>query len=160
MRRLNPVQAISSLFTKCFILQRRKLTSGEQVLARSIFNEQLQLDQVEIVAHRLLLRHYAMSPNGHIYFHPLDYCADFSQLSIEKQSWLIHELTHVWQLQQGMALLRKAVFDRRYAYVLRQGKDFLQYGIEQQAQMVQDYFLALHQGRDCSALASCIPFVR
>lgn len=75
------------------------------------------------------------------------------------QSWLIHELTHVWQYQQGMNVIRNAVFNRRYQYILQQGKQFFEYGIEQQAQMVQDYFLRRVKGQECSAYEACIPFL-
>ena len=140
-------------------VQQRKLTNGEKALACSVFGQHLNLDDIEIIAHRWILKHYAISPNGHIYFHPEDWCEDFSQCSLAKQSWLIHELTHIWQIQQGLAVVRKAIFDRRYQYVFEQGKQFLHYGIEQQAQMVQDYFIRRAQGKSCSAYEQCIPFL-
>jgi hypothetical protein len=141
-------------------LKQRKLTVAEKVLAISVFGQHLKLDDIEIVAHRMVLKHYAISPNGNIYFHISDWCEDFSQCSLAVQSWLIHELTHVWQLQQGLAVVRKALFDRRYQYVLEQGKQFFHYGIEQQAQMVQDYFLRRAQGQSCEAYEQCIPFLK
>lgn len=153
------MQALRSFFNKLCVVERRKLSDGEKKIAQGIFADQLKLEQIELVAHRLILPHYAMSPNGNVYFNPQDYCLDFSVASIDKQAWLMHELTHVWQIQQGVALLRKAVFDRRYAYVLEQGKQFVHYGVEQQAQMVQDYFLQLQLGQDCAALAACLPFL-
>ena len=141
-------------------LKSRSLTLGERNLAYSIFADALSLDEIQIVAHRLILPHYAMSPNGHIYFNQQDWCEDFSQCSLAKQSWLIHELTHVWQIQQGESVIRKALFDRRYDYILTQGKLFLQYGIEQQAQMVQDYFLKKASGQNCAPYEQCIPFLK
>lgn len=147
------------LYQQHLELKSRSLTVGEKKLAKSIFSDGLDLEGIRIVAHRLILKHYAMSLNGHIYFHPADWCEDFSQRSLAQQSWLIHELTHVWQIQQGIAVLRKAIFDRQYNYVLEQGKQFLHYGIEQQAQMVQDYFLRKAQGRSCTAYEDCIPFL-
>lgn len=140
-------------------VKQRQLTDSEKALARSVFGQHLKLDDIEIIAHRLVLKHYAISPNGHIYFHPEDWCEDFSRCSLAKQSWLIHELTHIWQIQQGLAVVRKAIFDRRYQYVLEHGKQFLHYGIEQQAQMVQDYFLRRAQGQSCQAYEACIPFL-
>ena len=76
-----------------------------------------------------------------------------------KQSWLIHELTHVWQLQQGLKVVRGALINRRYDYVLKVNKPFLNYGIEQQARMVQDYFIRRQRGQYCQDLAGCIPFL-
>ncbi|CAG69610.1 MULTISPECIES: hypothetical protein [Acinetobacter] len=147
------------LMHKFLILRKRSLTVGEIRLAHAIFADHLDLKSICIYAHRLIIKHYAISPNGHIYFNIADWCDDFSTQSIEKQSWLIHELVHVWQYQQGIKLIRKGIFERKYQYVLQQGKQFLHYGIEQQAQMVQDYFLKKHYRQDCDDLAACIPFV-
>ena len=65
---------------------------------------------IKIIAHRMVLKNYGISPNGHVYFNEHDWCADFSQQSLGTQSWLIHELTHVWQIQQGIKVVRKAIF--------------------------------------------------
>lgn len=138
--------------------QSRLLTTGERAIAHSVFGNSLALDNIRLKTAWWVLKHYAVSPNGNIYFHPDDWVADFSQQSIAQQSWLVHELTHVWQLQQGIAVLRRAAFDRRYRYQLITGKPFLAYGVEQQAQMVQDFFVQRARGQDCSALAACIPF--
>ncbi|OTG68274.1 type IV secretion protein Rhs [Acinetobacter sp. ANC 4470] len=137
----------------------RKLTQAEKQLARSVFGAHLQLGAIRIVAHRGVIKNYAISPNGNIYFNPQNWCEDFSKLSLQQQSWLIHELTHVWQIQQGLSVVRKSIFDRQYRYILEQGKLFLQYGIEQQAQMVQDYFIKKALGKECQAYEACIPFV-
>ena len=140
------------------IEQQRGLTPAEVMLARSVFGKQLQTDTVRLVACRWVLRGYAISPNGHVYFHPDDSREDFAQADLNIQSWLIHELVHVWQVQQGMAVLRLALFDRRYRYQLVLGKSFLSYGIEQQAQIVQDYFVRRMRGQNCTAWEVCLPF--
>ena len=137
----------------------RQLTAAEKQLAKSVFGAHLQLDAIRIVAHRGIIKNYAISPNGNVYFNPQNWCEDFSKRSLQQQSWLIHELAHVWQIQQGLSVVRKAIFDRRYNYILEQGKLFLQYGIEQQAQMVQDYFIKKARGQECQAYESCIPFL-
>lgn len=139
--------------------QSRQLTTGEIALARSVFGDSLQLDNVRLKTAWWVLKNYAVSPNGHIYFHPADWVVDFSAATLGKQSWLIHELTHVWQLQQGLKVVRGAVINRRYQYILQTGKSFFNYGIEQQARMVQDYFVRRQLGQDCHDLAACIPFL-
>ncbi|WP_413189796.1 type IV secretion protein Rhs [Psychrobacter sp. AT9] len=139
--------------------QSRYLTAGEIALAHSVFGDSIKLDEVQLKTAWWVLKHYAVSPNGNIYFHPADWIADFSHASIGKQSWLIHELTHVWQLQQGLKVVRGALVDRRYDYVLETGKSFFRYGIEQQARMVQDYFVRRQLGKDCQDLEACIPFL-
>lgn len=156
---LGILTGLGRLWRKLMVIQSRPLTEREIALVRLVFGESLHVERVRIVAHRAILPHYALSPNGHIYFNPADWCEDFSKTSIAKQSWLIHELTHVWQVQQGIAVVRKALLDRRYHYTLQPGKDFLKYGVEQQAQMVQDYFLKKHLGQQCDSYQQCIPFL-
>ena len=138
----------------------RQLTEGEIALARSVFGDSLKLDGVQLKTAWWVLKYYAVSPNGNIYFHPADWVKDFSQCALGKQSWLIHELTHVWQLQQGLKVVRGAIINRRYDYVLEAGKSFFNYGIEQQARMVQDYFVRRHHGHDCRDFETCIPFLK
>ena len=149
-----------SIAAKCSKQQSRQLTEGEIALARSVFGDSLKLDGVQLKTAWWVLKHYAVSPNGNIYFHPADWVTDFSQCSLGKQSWLIHELTHVWQLQQGLKVVRGAIINRRYDYVLEAGKSFFNYGIEQQARMVQDYFVRRHHGHDCRDFETCIPFLK
>ena len=140
--------------------QSRQLTTGELALARSVFGDSLKLDSVHLKTAWWVLKHYAVSPNGNIYFHPADWVTDFSQCSLGKQSWLIHELTHIWQLQHGLKVVRGAIINRRYHYVLEAGKSFFDYGIEQQARMVQDYFVRRHHGHDCCDFENCLPFLK
>ena len=83
----------------CLILRERYLSEGEKKLAYSVFGEALQLEQIRIVAHRWVLKNYAISPNGHISFDIYNWCAEFSKASLAKQRWLIHELNQVGQLQ-------------------------------------------------------------
>ena len=137
----------------------RPLAANEQVLVHSVFGNHIDVLLPRICVSGWILHGYAMSPNGNIYFNKADFKEDFSTATLGTQSWFIHEMTHVWQVQQGMQVLRRAVLDRRYQYVLQAGKQFLDYGVEQQAQMVQDYFLSRALGRDCTALAACLPFV-
>lgn len=138
----------------------RPLTEGEIEMAHSVFGPDFDLRQVRLKTAWWVLKSYAVSPNGNIYFNPQDWVEDFSKQSLAKQSWLIHELTHVWQLQQGLKVVRGAVLNRRYDYSLQQGKPFFSYGIEQQARMVQDYFVRREQGKDCGAWQACIPFLQ
>ena len=87
----------------------------------------------------------AITPNGEVYFPPASYKDDFST-TIGDASWLIHELTHAWQYQQGMWVKLRAVFNRNYHYgdLSRSRRPFLSYGIEAQASIVTDYFLLAH----------------
>ena len=87
-----------------------------------------------------------MAPNGNIYFHPHagGWSEDFANEPLHRQGFFIHEMTHVWQMQKGgrlyLPLMRHPFC--RYRYRLRPGKAFSRYGIEQQAEIVRDRFLA------------------
>lgn len=140
------------------VVQKRPLTDGEKRLCQTIFARQIDLSTPRICASYWILKHYAMSPNGHVYFHPEDYLLDYSQAGLGKQAWFIHEMTHVWQSQQGISVFWRALFNRRYNYELQAGKHFLSYGVEQQAQMVQDYFVLRETGQECSVLGACLLF--
>ncbi|WP_350561885.1 type IV secretion protein Rhs [Psychrobacter sp. CAL346-MNA-CIBAN-0220] len=148
------------LFFRGDLQQARPLSAGEIILARSVFGSNIQLDKVQLKTTWWVLKNYAVSPNGNIYFNPADWVVDFSEVAVTKQSWLIHELTHIWQLQQGLKVVRGALINRRYSYVLIAGKSFFKYGIEQQARMVQDYFVQQQSGKDCRAFEACIPFLQ
>ena len=128
-------------------------------MAYSVFGDKLDMSNIRLKTAWWVLKNYAVSPNGNVYFHPDDWIEDFAKAGLGKRSWLIHELTHVWQLQQGVKVVRGAIINRRYDYVFEQGKSFFAYGIEQQARMVQDYYIRREQGKDCTAWQTCIPFL-
>lgn len=108
-----------------------------------------------------------MAPRGHIHFHPHGsaYCDDFSLENLFRQSFLIHELTHVWQTQtrgDWYLILRRHLFCR-YTYTLKSGQPLTAYGIEQQAMIVQHAFLLRHGVRvvgvsDASAYEMLVRF--
>lgn len=137
----------------------RPLTPGEQALAASVFGEALDLASVTVRGRAWWLlqpRTVVMAPCGHVHFHPRCpfYHQDFSRAPLHLQGLLIHELTHVWQHQSG----RNVVFARspfaRYRYLpLTPGKRFEQYGIEQQAEIVRDWFVLSSGGRVAGAPA-------
>ncbi|MGM8889049.1 type IV secretion protein Rhs, partial [Psychrobacter sp. 1U2] len=56
---------LSSRFAK----RSRKLSSGEVKLARSVFGDSIDLDSVQLKTAWWVLKNYAVSPNGNIYFH-------------------------------------------------------------------------------------------
>lgn len=136
----------------------RSLTCGEKKLAYSVFGDSLNTDTIRLKSAWWVLKGYAVSPNGNIYFHPKDWCKDFSQQNLSQRAWLIHELTHVWQVQHHQAVVFKAIFNRRYRYTIKPNKPFLHYGIEQQAKMVEDYYMARELGQDCTIWHQCQGF--
>ena len=129
----------------------RSLTSGEVELARSVFGDAIDYAKVRMIKGKWWLfqpRNAAMAPMGDIWFHPAagGWSEDFSKESLGRQGFFIHEMTHVWQSQKGgrffLPLMRHPFC--RYDYELDSGKPFERYGLEQQAEIVKDVFLASH----------------
>ena len=121
-------------------------------LVRSVFGSAIDLDDVSIKRRKwfpLQPRRVAMTPCGHIHFHPSAeaYCDDFARADINAQGLFIHEMTHVWQTQQKgewyLVLMRHPFC--RYDYTIRPGWRLEQYGLEQQAEIIRHAF-QLRQG--------------
>ena len=91
---------IARSLSHVFEVHSRQFTLGEKQLAESVFGTHLQLDNIKIIAHRLVLKNYAISPNSNIYFHPASWSKDFSKLSLVKQAWLIHELISISSIKK------------------------------------------------------------
>ena len=127
----------------------RPLTPGELALARSVFGDAIDYSRVSLIEGKwwpLQPRRSAMAPTGDIYFHPDrgGWSHDFSKEDIRRQAFFIHEMTHVWQAQAMgrfyLPLMRHPFC--RYRYQLKPGRPFHRYGLEQQAEIVKDRFLA------------------
>ena len=148
----------------------RKLTSGEIALARFIFKDSIPYEKVRIVRGGLLgipnHSRNAMTPYGkiHLPIEAYDVIKDFSNSSLkeyeESCSWFIHEMAHVWQyfamdLSVACRGVRLALIGgyseedksgklMAYAYDLLgidKGKEFKDFNIEQQADIVRHYYL-------------------
>ncbi|QKJ86882.1 Type IV secretion protein Rhs [Paramixta manurensis] len=91
-----------------------------------------------------------MSPNGEIYFRKELYRSDYSSpiVGIALQHTFIHELAHVWQSQQGMWVRSRGLFSwaANYSYILDEKKKLTDYSLEQQAQIIADYWLLMRFG--------------
>ena len=127
----------------------RPLTDGEIALARSVFGDALDYGRIRMIKGKwwpFHPRRTAMAPMGNIYFHPDGggWSDDFAKENVRRQSFFIHEMTHVWQAQvKGrfyLPLMRHPFC--RYRYHLDLGKPFHRYGLEQQAEIVAHRFLA------------------
>lgn len=131
--------------------RRRPLTPGERDLAASVFGPGLDLDAVTINCAKFWAFHpwwVTMAPDGHIWCHPngFNWCADYSTQPPGFRAHFVHEMTHVWQVQQGLDLIWRRPPFARYGYAITPGKPFARYGIEQQACIVADAYL-LREGR-------------
>jgi hypothetical protein len=127
-------------------LTERALTDAEINLAASVFGDAIDYARVRITNRKWAFfqpRKTVMAPMGSIHFHPKGelYCDDFCGKDLSAQGLFIHEMTHVWQYQQGLFLpLRRHPFCR-YDYSLKPGWPLRKYGIEQQAEIVRHWFL-------------------
>lgn len=124
----------------------RLMTLGEIKMAKEIFRDTINYAKVWV--HKgsylplgLQLQRVSMSPNGEMYFRE-DYRPDFSRADRIRQHIFIHELSHGWQYQQGMNVKLRGVgsWAAKYDYAL-DSWPLSTYGMEQQAQIIADYFL-------------------
>ena len=130
-------------------MEERPLTPGEIAMARSVFGDAVDYDRVRLFRRKwwpFHPRNAAMAPMGNIYFHPDGgvWSDDFSKETLGRQGFFIHEMTHVWQAQAKgrfyLPLMRHPFC--RYSYELKPGQSFARYGLEQQAELVRNAFLA------------------
>ncbi len=60
-------------------------------------------------------------------------------VTVAQIAHLVHEVVHVWQYKHlGVGMYSWRWLDRRYGYLLRGGEDFLRFGLEQQASIIED----------------------
>ncbi|MFN2390403.1 MAG: type IV secretion protein Rhs [Pyrinomonadaceae bacterium] len=138
---------------------KRDLTSGEVILALDLFQDSIRYERIKIHNGRYFFKQPAnsgMTPNGEIYVSGAPYRNDYSAAGIRLQAFFIHEMTHVWQYQNKILRVRLSAilgqirhlgnYGKMYKYVLEDGKDLIEYGIEQQASIVEDYFILIKRG--------------
>ncbi len=134
-------------------IHHRKLTPGEIALAMTVFGTDIPYDSVRVHDHGwegFLLFQFeetATAPVGDVYAKKEGpyYSDDYSKADIELQVTFIHEMTHVWQVRvKGILLMFRGLVEREYAYTIEPGKRFLDYKVEQQGAIAEDYFRLLH----------------
>lgn len=135
----------------------RPLTAAETKAAHSIFADSLDYSAVRIYRGLPLLpfkTNQAIAPNGRIYFPPHRCADDFTCSGLRSLLWLIHELTHVWQWQNGfrpwlggLILAVRGAYFRRAAYRIPANcrtLHFCELNMEQQAVAVEQLFALKH----------------
>ena len=144
----------------------RSLTPGEIALAQTIFGDGIDYEKVRVVGRCApdtpMLRCPPAVRGNEIqvarWFYEPDYSAGDNGES--RRDTFIHELTHIYQNQRmgGFATFVYGFLDSviedfarmadskadKYYYVLDRSKALLDYGIEQQASIITDYFRLLH----------------
>lgn len=138
----------------------RLLTDGEIALAKSIFGKLIDYDMVKIINCPYLPwqpDNIIIAPNGCIFAFGKSYQDDYADDELFKQQphyrqLFIHEMTHVFQYQQGVnvlwhgAILQSAYYlslgkYNPYRYHLHKDRDFWSYNIEQQAVICEGIYL-------------------
>ena len=133
-------------------LSLRRLTTGEEALAAEWFGTGLDARRVRILAIPVWNRAFVAGPRL-IVWPAVSARPDFSapDTPLRTQAVFVHELTHVWQAQNGIWLLlsklRAGDSDASYAYDLTGEPEFSRLNIEQQAMVVEHAFLASRGGR-------------
>ena len=97
------------------------------------------------------------APDGNLWMIK-DYSEDYSKAGAEAQASLLHEMTHIWQIQNNTRNLTTEAIKEVYKalkkakslkqefsyamtsqYTLEQGKDLNEYAYEQQAGIIEDF---------------------
>jgi hypothetical protein len=129
----------------------RRLTAAEAGLAREMFGEGLDPVRVRLFALPVWGRAFVTGARLMIWPARGALC-DFAaaDVPLDLQAVFVHELTHVWQAQNGVNLLtaklRAGDGPPAYAYDLSRAPAFVGLNIEQQAMLVQHAFLASRGG--------------
>lgn len=125
-----------------------KLTKGETELVQGVFGDEINTSKIRKhfknenhITHVLpSKRGTVLPPHSHIdFFGPTVTSADFSKDAKEKTGLFIHEATHVWQNQNAAWQLNKLHICRKYDYTLKPTSQFRDFGVEQQASIIEDY---------------------
>lgn len=137
----------------------RRLTGGEEVLARTVFDDQIDYYKVRLIrgpagnpVARIALRtNGAITLGNRIYFREDKYGSDYS-LGIDWRRLFIHEMTHVWQyrrltwfgfLPRYLVDFTMVGFKPKLMYDYSNGASFAGSRLEAQADLVCDYQHAL-----------------
>jgi len=141
------------------VLPHRGLTDGEKSMLWPIFREGIDYDAVQIIhaAHPFQPSDAYMAPRGHIYAPGHLFKEDWAgpDVSAVSRAELVHEMTHVWQFANGDEVLVEGVeqliatrgdYDKAYRYMLDPFNDLMDYNIEQQAAILEDYYRIRYEG--------------
>ena len=137
----------------------RPLTAAEQAMLEPIFGDAVDYDTIRVVHGRAVPvqgDHTYMTIGSVVYAPGPLYRRDFARSDVASQAALVHEVAHVWQRANGVNVVAEAAltllatrgrYIRAYRYDLVPGRDLLDYAVEQQATILEDYFVWLESGR-------------
>ncbi len=122
----------------------RPLSEAELALARPIFGKSIRYEKVRVNIGGPLTWIYPGVTTGNTISFPRD---SYNQTRQKDQALLLHELTHVWQFQHhGISYLPRAVWEEvtqsdAYTVHFDADKNFQEYDVEEQGEIVAEYFL-------------------
>jgi len=131
----------------------RKLTLNEINFASKIFGSSILYIDVKIYHEKYAFfqpDNSGMTPNGNIYIHG-EVIDDYGKATIspDSKAFFIHEMVHVWQKHNGVlnpivSAIANSIrhgfdYNKAYEYTLDTEKDLLDYRMEQQAQIIEDW---------------------
>ena len=142
----------------------RDLTAGELAIARQVFGDAVDYSKVKIHNHGYWMffgfqdKRTAVTPNGQMYYPKPIYRDDFSVESRD-QALFVHEMVHVWQHQLGYAVRWNGLFvssrgPDAYEYSVAPGTLLSDYNMEQQGDIISDYYMIVLASRGGAARGS------
>jgi hypothetical protein len=138
--------------------KKRSLTPGEIAMARTVFKDAVDYRKVKV--HHggwwvfFGFQNTAVTPNGQMYFPESTelYRSDFSATNVGRDKALfMHEMTHVWQYQLGYPVKKAGLTvssrgAESYEYGLAEGAVLSDYNMEQQGEIISDYYVICVEG--------------
>jgi hypothetical protein len=129
----------------------RALTIGETRMLSSVFSRTILYGKVKVHNYKAYFFQpddTAMPPDGEMYFPAAYYKADFSVGGLSDRAWFIHEGAHLYQYYYlHWSVKLRGIFDRRYNYTLVPAKKFKDYGLEEQGDIAEDYYILKQGGK-------------
>ncbi len=141
----------------------RGLTHGEEAMVIKLFQRSVNTKKIKVSTKQILWsipgEGWAIGAFNTLRFGPgIDVPDDYSKASNGDKHFFIHELTHIWQAQNGFPVLWESGFGLKsielsktggYSYTLLDMNNFgSDYNYEQQACILADYFLLNEFGED------------
>ncbi|HBO38476.1 MAG TPA: hypothetical protein DD638_07410 [Pasteurellaceae bacterium] len=136
----------------------RLLTAGELALAKNIFKDSIDYSKVKIHRGEYLWfgiqnNHTAMTPNGEMYFPKNIYKKDYSDGDNFDKHLFVHEMVHIWQYRLGYSVKSVGIWigmkggygkgapAYQYEHLLSTRKKLSEFNMEQQADIIADFFV-------------------
>ena len=140
----------------------RKLTAAEVDLAKSIFGSEIDYSQTGVTYGKWAFFQPSgreMTPQGIIFTGG----PEVSDYTSYQPDTFIHEMAHVWQYQKGINVVAQGLY-RNYNYSFSKlgTMPFSRYGVEQQASIIEHYYMLHSRNPTHQALQtyrSVIPFL-